>query len=154
MTYQIMKILSELCIIFLYFCYSGIALNEDICDIMQTNMGNYIICLLITGIYAKISNINIIRQKHLVRLCHDFELFVKFKIYKIKWYDCTGEWAVKTEEEKVEQSHKVQVITLTCIYLVWFFQVKRVINPLPIMSLMKEYTCIKGLLNQNGFFLG
>ena len=27
---------------------------------------------------------------------------------------------VKTEEEKVEQSHKVQVITLTCI-LVWFF---------------------------------
>ena len=46
-------------------------------------MGNYIICLLIDGIYAKISNINIIKQKNLVRLCNDFELFVKFKIYKI-----------------------------------------------------------------------
>ena len=59
---------------------------KDICDIMYTNMGFYIICLLIDGIYAKISNINIIKQKHLVRLCHDFELLVKFKIYKIKWY--------------------------------------------------------------------
>ena len=63
---------------------------KDIGDIMYTNMGNYIICLLIDGIYAKISNINIIKQKHLVRLCHDFELFVKFKIYKIKWYGCKG----------------------------------------------------------------
>ena len=27
-----------------------------------------------------------------------------------------GGGVVKTEEEKVEQSHKVQVITLTCIY--------------------------------------
>ena len=59
---------------------------KDICDNMYTNIGNYIICLLIDGIYAKISNINIIKQKHLVRLCHDFELLVKFKIYKIKWY--------------------------------------------------------------------
>ena len=101
---------------------------KDICGIMYTNMGNYIICLLIDGIYAKISNINMIKQKHLVRLCHDFELFVKFKVYNIKWYSCKGglgggggggrgaRWAVKTEEEKVEQSHKVQVITLTCIY--------------------------------------
>ena len=48
--------------------------------------------LLIDGIYAKISNINIIKQKHLVRLCHDFELFVKFKIYKIKWYGFRGGW--------------------------------------------------------------
>ena len=56
---------------------------KDICDIMYTNIGNYIICLLIDGIYAKISNINIIKQKHLVRLYHDFELFVKFMIYKI-----------------------------------------------------------------------
>ena len=56
---------------------------KDICDIMNTNMGSYIICLLIDGIYAKIYNINIIKQKNLVRLCNDFELFVKFKIYKI-----------------------------------------------------------------------
>ena len=56
---------------------------KDICEALYTNMGNYIICLLIDGIYAKISNINIIKQKNLVRLCHDFELFVKFKIYKI-----------------------------------------------------------------------
>ena len=56
---------------------------KDICGIKYTNMGNYIICLLIDGIYAKISNINIIKQKHLLRFCHDFELFVKFKIYKI-----------------------------------------------------------------------
>ena len=91
---------------------------KDICDIMYTHMGNYIICLLIDGIFAKISNINIIKQKHLVSLCQDFELFVKFKIYKIKWYKggLGGGGVVKTEEEKVEQSHKVQVITLTCIY--------------------------------------
>ena len=98
---------------------------KDICDIMYTHMGNYIICLLIDGIFAKISNINIIKQKHLVRLYQDFELFVTFKIYKIKWYSCKGGFffwggggvvSVKTEEEKVEQSYKVQVITLTCIY--------------------------------------
>ena len=65
---------------------------KDICDIMYTHMGNYIICLLIDGIFAKISNINIIKQKHLVRLCQDFELFVKFKIYKIKWYGFRGGW--------------------------------------------------------------
>ena len=112
-----MKILSELCIIFLYFVIQVSLRMKDICGIMYTNMGNYIICLLIDGIYAKISNINIIKQKHLVRLCHGFELFVKFKVYKIKWYSCKGGWgAVKTEEEKVEQSNKVQVITLTCIY--------------------------------------
>ena len=45
---------------------------KDICDIIYTNMGNYIICLLIDGIYAKISNINIIKQKYLVKFCHDF----------------------------------------------------------------------------------
>ena len=56
---------------------------KDICEALYTNMGNYIIYLLIDGIYAKISNINIIKQKNLVRLCNDFELFVKFKIYKI-----------------------------------------------------------------------
>ena len=35
--------------------------------------------------------------------------------------------------------------------LLWFVQVKRMINPSPIMSLMKDYTGIMGLLNQNGF---
>ena len=99
MTYQIMKILS--CVQYSYTFVIQMSLRmKDICDIMYTNMGNCIICLLIDGIYAKISNINIIKQKHLVRLC---------------------------------------------------FQVKRMINPLPIMSLMKEYTGITSLLNQNGF---
>ena len=120
---------------------------------MYTNIGNYIICLLIEGIYAKISNINIIKQKHLVRFCHDFQLFVKFKIYKIKWYSCKGGWGVGGEDRGGESRAKPQSSShYTNLYiLVWFFQVKRMINPLPIMSLMKEYTGITSLLNQNGF---
>ena len=49
---------------------------KDICEALYTNMGNYIIYLLIDGIYAKISNINTIKLKHLVRLCHYTNLYI------------------------------------------------------------------------------
>ena len=75
---------------------------------MYTHMGNYIICLLIDGTFAKISNINIIKQKHLVRLCQDFELFVKFKIYTIKWYSCKGGGGVGGEDRGGESRAKPQ----------------------------------------------
>ena len=96
---------------------------KDICDIMYTHMGNYIICLLIDGIFAKISNINIIKQKHLVRLCQDFELFVKFKFYKIIWYSCKGGlFGGGSEDRGGESRAKPQSSShYTNLYiLVWF----------------------------------
>ena len=95
---------------------------KDICDIMYTNMGNYIICLLIDGIFAKISNINIIKQKHLVRLCQDFELFVKFKIYKIKWYKGGGGGGFGEDRGGESRAKPQSSSHYTNLYtLVWFF---------------------------------